>query len=117
MSHTYSVLKVTKLKVAVCIIETKKTMMMVLANHFQKIAFNGVGKFFKNLILSNQLINEKELIRRTTQGKLTIGVPVDKKIGVAIIKPMSGVVSKIIGNRFFDICPKLISRCFCVFSK
>lgn len=60
-------------------------------------------------MLSNQLTNENELIIRATQGKLTIGVPVDKKIGVAIIKPMSGVVSKIIGSRFFVVSEKVIA--------
>jgi hypothetical protein len=103
INQTYSVLKVTKLLVSVCSEEIKAIIQDVLASHFQKMDLNRAGKYLENVILSNQLINDKTLIIKATQGSLTIGVPVDKKIGVAIIKPIKGVVIRIIGSRLLVI--------------
>ena len=103
INQMYSVRNVTKFFIKDCTAVTNNTNRTVLASHRQKIWLRFTGKYFVNRILSNQLTNENEVIIRATNGRFVIGVPVDKKMGVAIINPITGEVISMMGKRFFKM--------------
>ena len=73
-------------------------------SHFQNNTPIFDEKYIEKTMFINQLNNDKTLIISTTQGSFEVGLPpVDKKMGVAIIKPMAGIVSRIILALFFTI--------------